>query len=284
MSDAPAARSAPRPIPQRVARELKLEPRQVEGALALFAGGATLPFVARYRKEATGGLDEVQLGEVLARARFMRRRGFVYSTVVRGKTADAAAARFRDYFTHREPVSRIAGHRVLAMRRGEAEGVLQWGIEHPEPEVLPGVEARALHGRRAGAELREVARDAYKRLLTPSIESDLRAELTEAADEEAIRVFGANLEQLLLQPPAGQRAVLGLDPGFRTGVKAAVVSRTGAVLETATLELTRTQGQRARPPVALVLELHDRHQRPIGAPLARRGFRPAPGTGLPFPD
>ena len=124
-----------------------------------------------------------------------------------------------------------------AIRRGEDEGVLTWAVEAPVDELVAGVTARVVGDRPARRQLGLVAADAYRRLLSTSIQTELRLELKERADAEAIEIFGRNLEQLLLAAPAGERTVLGLDPGFRTGVKAAVVSRTGAVLATDTLYL-----------------------------------------------
>src|SRR5690606_14480481 len=114
-------------------------------------------------------------------------------------------------------------HRVLAIRRGEAEGFLVWTIEAPVDELGAGLRQRVLAGRAAAAQLTLVVQDAYKRLLAPSIEVELRLELKTRADEEAIVIFGRNLEQLLLAAPAGGQVVIGLDPGFRTGVKVAAV-------------------------------------------------------------
>ncbi|TVR61355.1 MAG: RNA-binding transcriptional accessory protein [Gemmatimonadales bacterium] len=351
----------------RVARELALPATGVRGALELFQEGATLPFIARYRKEATGGLDEVQLGEVrdrgaylveleerrlailqslaesevltpeldravreaatkqeledlyrphrpkrrtratmavergllplaeaiwkgkvddaaarrqardlvnpdrdvpdleaaLAGARdilaervaeepelrsrvrdLLRTRGVVSSSLARGAKEHPLRPRFRDYESHTEPVRSIPSHRILAIRRGESEGVLSWKIEGVDEEIHREARRVALGRRRARHTLEVVAEDAASRLLAPSVATEVAAELKDRADAEAIRVFGQNLEQLLLQPPAGERAVLGLDPGFRTGVKAAVVSATGAVLETGTLFLHREEAFR----------------------------------------
>ena len=340
-------------IAATVAHELALQPHQVATTLALFAEGNTLPFVARYRKEATGGLDETQLraiherseyltelgdrraavrtsideqnrmtpelstrldavmtkqaledlylpfkpkrrtraiiarerglapladaiwnGDVndvaatarasefvsaerdvasvedaLAGARDMlserfaedadvrgwvreltRRKGNVTSRAVTGKEKDVS--KFQDYYDFAEPLAGIPSHRVLAIRRGEAEGVLAWTVAAPVDEISAGLHLRVSAGRRALVQLDLVARDAYKRLLAFSIEVELRLELKAKADEEAIAIFGRNLEQLLLAAPAGERVVIGLDPGFRTGVKVATVSRTGSVLHT----------------------------------------------------
>jgi uncharacterized protein len=165
-----------------------------------------------------------------------RAKGIVRSSLRRGADADAAS-KFRDYFEFSQKLTDIPSHRVLAIRRGEAEKALSWTIDAPVAEITDGMRRRVLPGRRARALLEAVVDDAYARLLGPSIESELSQELRAAAEEEAIRIFGSNLERLLLAAPAGERVVLGLDPGFRTGVKAAVVSRTGNVVETATLML-----------------------------------------------
>jgi uncharacterized protein len=345
-----------------IAIELGLPPARIAATLTLFDDGATLPFVARYRKEVTGGLDERQLAAVRDRAAYLREleerrgaiidsiagqgklddalrtrilaadtkqaledlylpykpkrrtratsarerglepladaiwsdelddagaerraadfiseergvataadalrgasdilaeriaedadvralvrertraQGLVRATVVAGKEVEAA--KYRDYHEYAEKVTRIPSHRMLAVRRGEAEQMLRWTIEAPAEELARAVTARAVARRHAHALLGRAAEDAYRRLLAPSIEAELGTELKTNADADAIGIFGQNLEQLLLSPPAGERVVLGLDPGFRTGVKAAVASRTGAVLETTILFLHREQ-------------------------------------------
>jgi uncharacterized protein len=340
-------------IASTVAQELALQPRQVASTLALFAEGNTLPFVARYRKEATGGLDETQLRAIQERSDYLRelgeRRGAIrksideqgkltpelasrldavttkqaledlylpykpkrrtramiarerglepladaiWSAALDDRAAPSAAAeyvsaerevptaddalagardilservaedaehrgwvreltrrkgsvsakaavgkekevsKFQDYYDYSEPLHSIPSHRVLAIRRGEEEGVLAWTVAAPTEEIVSGLTSRVTHGRRAVHQLEQVAQDAYKRLLSMSIEVELRLELKTRADEEAIAIFGRNLEQLLLAAPAGERIVIGLDPGFRTGVKVAAVSRTGTVLHT----------------------------------------------------
>jgi uncharacterized protein len=348
----------PPSLVQTIARELTLAPAQVERTLALFAEGNTLPFIARYRKEVTGGLDEVQLRDVRERADYLteleeRRAAILKSIDEQGKlddalkarivgaqtkqvledlylpykpkrrtratiareaglqpladalwsgaiddagalaaaaayvnaeqhVADAAAAlqgardilaeqvsedaavrgwirevtrgkgmvrsqkasghdeeasKFRDWFDFAEAITTIPSHRMLAIRRGEAEHALTWRIEAPVAEIVPQLVREVTQGRRAVDQLRLVAEDAYTRLLASSIEVELRLELKTRADEEAIAVFGRNLEQLLLASPAGERAVIGLDPGFRTGVKVAVVGKTGALVATDTIYL-----------------------------------------------
>ncbi len=350
-------------IVARVATELSLAPQQVRSTLALFAEGATLPFVARYRKEATGGLDEVQLRDVRERAEYLqeleqrraaiiksvdeqgklddvlraqllaadtkqaledlylpfkpkrrtramiarerglgplaealwsgatddsaalamaagfvlpevdgkpsevptdeaalqgardilseqvsedavirgwvrevtRAKGVVKSSVITDKASDDS--KFKDYFDFSESLGTIPSHRMLAIRRGETEGELLWRVEAPTDEINARLAREVIGARRATAQLTLVAIDCYRRLLSPAIEVELRVELKTRADDEAITIFGRNLEQLLLSAPAGEKSVLGLDPGFRSGVKVAVVGATGALQHTDTLYL-----------------------------------------------
>jgi uncharacterized protein len=164
-----------------------------------------------------------------------RERGILRASAAAGKEKEVS--KFQDYYDFSEPLARAASHRILAIRRGEAEGMLAWSVEAPAAEIAAHLEAALVAPRAAREQMRLVAADAYKRLLAPSIEVELRLELKTRADAEAIAIFGMNLEQLLLQAPAGERGVIGLDPGFRTGVKVAVVSRTGALVETDTIHL-----------------------------------------------
>ncbi|HYW31591.1 MAG TPA: Tex family protein [Gemmatimonas sp.] len=350
--------ATPASIVARVATELSISLQSVERTLALFAEGATLPFIARYRKEVTGGLDEVQLRDVRDRAEYLREmedrraailnsieeqgklddalraailaadtkqaledlylpfkpkrrtramiarerglgplaeamwdgthtdeslatlaatfaapdtevltsdaalqgardilseavsedattrgwvrevtraRGLVKSTVLSDKASDDS--KFKDYFDFSEPLGTIPSHRMLAIRRGETEGELLWRVEAPVEDITARLAREVIGERRATAQLTLVAADAYRRLLSPAIEVELRVELKTRADDEAITIFGRNLEQLLLSAPAGEKRVVGLDPGFRTGVKVAVVSATGALVHTDTLYL-----------------------------------------------
>ncbi len=350
------------PILDRIAQELSVSPRQVTAAVALFDEGATVPFVARYRKEATGGLDDVQLRALEERLRYLReleeRRTAILASLVEqqkltpeledairsadGKTrledlyaphrpkkrsraqvareqglepladallanpalvpetaaaeyvneatgvADVAAAiegarailierfseapelvgglrayvwehgalrshvvegqeekgaKFRDYFDAREPVGKLPSHRVLALLRGRNEGVLKLSIVLPddgtaigEPERRIAAFAGVSHeGRPADDLLRSAVSLAWKARLQPKLEHDVETRLRELAEDEAIRVFGSNLRDLLLAAPAGTRVTMGLDPGIRTGVKVAVIGNTGAVVATATV-------------------------------------------------
>jgi uncharacterized protein len=341
-----------------IARELSLAPQQVGGALALFDEGNTLPFIARYRKEATGGLDEVQLRDVRDRAQYLREladrriailksieeqgkldpalkarieaadtkqaledlylpykpkrrtratiarergleplaeqlwsgtvstadlhlyaagfvdpakevpdvehalagardilaeriaddatlrgrvrditrsEGVVKSRVATGKANEVS--KFQDYYDFSQPLKDLPSHRMLAIRRGETEGFLVWSVDAPAERIVGDLESSLVAKHKAPEQMKLVVQDAYKRLISPAVEVDLRVEMKTKADEEAIAIFGRNLEQLLLAPPAGERVVIGLDPGFRTGVKVAVVSKTGAVVATDTFFL-----------------------------------------------
>ena len=138
------------------------------------------------------------------------------------------------YYDFTEPVNRIAGHRILAINRGENEKILTVKIEADEEKMLNYLYKKVITGKNAEAEtvLKEAVADGYKRLIFPAIEREIRNMLTETAEDNAIKVFGKNLEQLLLQPPITGQVVLGWDPAFRTGCKLAVVDPTGKVLDT----------------------------------------------------
>ena len=138
------------------------------------------------------------------------------------------------YYEFEEPVSRLAGHRILALNRGEKEKVLTVKIEAPEEKILQYLEKKVISSSNPYTTpvLKEVIGDSYKRLIEPAIEREIRNELTEKAEDGAISVFGKNLQQLLMQPPIVGQVVLGWDPAFRTGCKLAVVDATGKVLDT----------------------------------------------------
>ncbi|WP_426285942.1 Tex family protein [Luteibacter sp. E-22] len=345
-------------IEQRIAQDIAAKPEQVRAAVELLDGGATVPFIARYRKEVTGGLDDIQLRLLEERLRYLREledrrtaildsiaeqgkmtdalradilaadtkarledlylpykpkrrtkaqiareagleplaiglredpaldpetfaagfvdlekgvadtkaaldgarailmetiaedatlvgelrdwlweKGQIRATVVPGKENEGA--KFRDYFDHAEPVSKIPSHRLLALMRARNEGVL-------EIDLNPGVDADQGHaegegrvaaragivdrGRRADAWLRETVRLTWRVKLHLHLTLDLFGRVREYAEDEAIRVFGENLKDLLLAAPAGARTVMGLDPGIRTGCKLAIVDATGKLL------------------------------------------------------
>ena len=330
---------------------LKLPEHRVQNTLKLLLDGATIPFISRYRKEATGGMDEVQISEINARyeklcelakrketilstigelgkltpelskriadcwegtelediylpykpkrktraeiarqkgleplavlllmqrennlaakarafvkgdvkdeedalkgardiiaeqvnederarnqiRRQFERQGVITAKVVKGKEGDEAAAKYRDYFEFSEPLKRCTSHRLLAIRRGEKEGILKVSIT-PADETECGERLERLFvktNNECAHQVAEAVNDAYKRLLKPSIETEYAAISKEKADDEAIRVFAGNLRQLLLAPPLGQKRVMGIDPGFRTGCKVVCLDAQGALL------------------------------------------------------
>ena len=336
---------------QMIAAELKLPAHRIANTLKLLQGGATIPFISRYRKEATGGLDEVQIGDIqtryeklcelskrketvlstieeqgkltpelkarisacwnttelediylpfkpkrktraeAARAKGLeplalllmmqkennlaakvrnfvkgevkdeedalkgardilaeqisedersrnlmrnqfQRQALIQSKVVKGKEAEEASAKYRDYFDFCEPLKKCSSHRLLALRRGESEGVLKVTI-FPEDEDMCNERLQRLFVRAnndCAHQVEEALTDAYKRLLKPAIETEFAALSKEKADEEAIRVFAENLRQLLLAPPLGQKRVMGIDPGFRTGCKVVCLDAQGTLL------------------------------------------------------
>lgn len=161
---------------------------------------------------------------------FTAKQGKLISTA---KDADAESV-YEMYYDFEEPVRKLAGHRILALNRGEKEKILQLKIEVPEEKVIQFLEKKVIHSDNVYTTpiLKEAVEDSYKRLIAPAIEREIRSELTEKAEDGAISVFGKNLEQLLMQPPIANKVVLGWDPAFRTGCKLAVVDETGKVLDT----------------------------------------------------
>ncbi|MBR4841893.1 MAG: RNA-binding transcriptional accessory protein [Bacteroidaceae bacterium] len=339
-----------------IVRETGLKEHQVENTLKLLENGATIPFISRYRKESTGGLDEIKVTEVsnalerletltkrketvintingldkltpelktridhcwdstelediyapykphrktradaarekglepLAEflmkqnpyvpldreaqkyiskekgvesvhdalqgamdiiaeqvsldegARNLVRNGYrrsarIYSHLVRGKEAEAQ--KYRDWFDFNEPLNRCASHRLLAMRRGENEGMLRVSIEIDDEKTADALSRRYVHGKAQISQLvDEAVQDSYYRLLQPSIENEFAASSKNTADIEAIRIFARNLEQLLMASPLGQKAVLGIDPGFRTGCKVVCLNPQGTLLHNETI-------------------------------------------------
>ncbi len=152
---------------------------------------------------------------------------------------------YENFYDYTEPLRKIPGHRILAINRGEKEKVLSVKLEAPEEEILRYLENHLRVGSnpKTVEYLKDAVRDAYKRLLAPSIETDIRNELTEKAEDGAIKVFGSNLKQLLMQPPLAGKVVLGWDPAFRTGCKIAVVDATGKVLDTTVIYPTAPQNR-----------------------------------------
>ena len=338
------------PFAQSVAAVLQLKTNDVTVVLELLAEGATIPFIARYRKDKTGGLDEVQIQSIADEAKlqkeFAERKAFIEKTITeQGKmteviqakidaaqsiaslediylpykpkrktkaqtarengleplaqlifaqspvqpldeaqafvndtisTAEDAlqgardiiaewinedalarasmrklfedsatvqskvladketeAAKFKDYFAYSEPISKIPSHRMLAVLRGFMEGFLKMDIAPQEELALAKLEAQFVQQHNACAEqVKKAIKDAYRRLLQPSLESEFRLALKTKADEEAITVFAENLRQLLLSSPLGSKRIMAIDPGYRTGCKVVCLDETGALKKT----------------------------------------------------
>ncbi len=158
---------------------------------------------------------------------------------------DTAESVYEMYYHFAEPVAKLAGHRVLAVNRGEKEKILTVKIEAPKDDIIRYLEKKIISNQNPNTTpvLQEVIEDSYKRLIGPAIEREVRSELTEKAEDGAIKVFGKNLEQLLMQPPIAGQTVLGWDPAFRTGCKLAVVDPTGKVLDTVVIYPTAPQNK-----------------------------------------
>ena len=221
-----------------VAREQGYEPL----ALALFEqkreGEEAIKRLGEKRDEALQGARDI-IAEWISqdeKARNSIRREFTYSAllttkVVKGKETEEEAQKYRDYFSVKEPLKRISSHRLLAIRRAEAEGYIRVDISPDGEKALDKLAHLFLKTNSDATYQVELAmEDSYKRLLKPSIETEFAALSKDKADEEAIRVFAQNLRQLLLESPLGQKRVLALDPGFRTGCKTVVLNAQGDLL------------------------------------------------------
>lgn len=177
--------------------------------------------------------------------KLLREETIKCGAIVSKKTKDEPSV-YEMYYDYREPLKKAAGHRVLAMNRGEKEGFLSVKIEGEEEKLLQRMERRLIRRSSDTADiLREVIADSYKRLIAPSLEREIRNDLTEKAEEAAIGVFQENLRQLLLQPPISGKVVLALDPAYRTGCKIAVIDATGKPLETTVVYPTPPQNKTA---------------------------------------
>lgn len=176
---------------------------------------------------------------------YIRNLTFKEGMITSAAKDEEAESVYEMYYNYTEKISKTAGHRVLALNRGESEKFLTVKVEAPEDRILLYLEKKILkHDNPYTTPLLQATiKDSYKRLIAPAIERDIRNELTEKAEEGAIKVFGKNLEQLLMQPPIANRVVLGWDPAFRTGCKLAVVDATGKVLDTVVVYPTAPQNK-----------------------------------------
>ena len=180
-----------------------------------------------------------------------QREAVIVAKVVKGKEEEGA--KFRDYFDFKEPLSRCSSHRLLAMRRGEAEGILRVSISPEDEHCMEALNRRFVKGNTPSSEQVEIAvKDGYKRLLKPAIETEFAALSKEKADMQAIKVFAENLRQLLLAPPLGQKRVLGIDPGFRTGCKIVCLDAQGNLLHNETIYPHPPQNEKTKAGMKIV--------------------------------
>ncbi|MDD4637441.1 MAG: Tex-like N-terminal domain-containing protein, partial [Bacteroidales bacterium] len=202
---------------------------------------------------------------------FFSRQAVITSKVVKGKEEEAA--KYKDYFDFSEPLKRCSSHRLLAIRRGESEGVLRVSISPVDEECAEHLERLYVRSNNeCGLQVAEAVQDGYKRLLKPSIETEFAALSKEKADQEAIRVFAENLRQLLLAPPLGQKRVLGLDPGYRTGCKLVCLDAQGNLVHNEAIYPHPPQNEKgmAGRKVTQLIEVYDIQAIAIGNGTASR--------------
>ncbi|MEM9644554.1 MAG: Tex family protein [Planctomycetota bacterium] len=227
-----------------------------------------------------GALDIIaeQWADVASTRRWLveqsSRFGEVTSKLKRGKKNDQLTPKFEQYLDRQESVRRIPGHRLLAMLRGQAEGILRIGVQLDESRVVSDLKSKLVPDRQHAfaKELLTTVEDCFDRLLMPATESSVLQTLKERADEEAIAVFGKNLNELLMAAPAGPRPTIGIDPGFRTGCKLAVVDQTGKYLEHATIHPTppKSDVESAGKTLLRLIQKHDVELIAIGNGTASR--------------
>ena len=199
-------------------------------------------------EEALNGAKDIlaeRIAETAEYRTYIRKATFQEGSLDSSARDGNAESVYEMYYNFTEPVKKAAGHRILALNRGEKEKILTVKITAPEEKILRYLEKKVItrENPETARVLREVTEDSYKRLISPAIEREIRSELTENAEAGAIKVFGKNLEQLLMQPPITGRVVLGWDPAFRTGCKLAVVDGTGKVLDTVVIYPTAPQNK-----------------------------------------
>lgn len=216
--------------------------------------------VASAEEAVQGALDIIaeQIADDAA-ARSLLRSWLKRGGCIVSKADEEKSGVYQMYSDFSEPVRKIVPHRVLALNRGEKEKILSIKLLAEENEAQALIQKAVIRSGWQSEYMRQAAEDAYKRLIFPSLEREIRNELTEQAEEAAIRVFGVNLKNLLLSPPVRGKTVLGLDPGYRTGNKAAVVDETGRVLDTAVIYMTlpHHDTEKAKKQLSDIIEKHD---------------------------
>ena len=194
--------------------------------------------------------------------------------VITSKAAKEEKSPYEMYYDFKEPILRIPSHRILAINRGEKEEFLKVKIEKPEEKILDYLKKQIIRDNKSqfNEYLSNTIEDSYKRLIEPSIEREIRADLTERSEEKAIKVFGKNAKQLLLQPPIKDMTVMGFDPAYRTGCKIAVIDKTGKLLDTVTVYPTEPQNdvEGAKKTLKALIEKYDVNMIAIGNGTASR--------------
>lgn len=177
--------------------------------------------------------------------KLFEKHGMLRASVIKGQEVEGAA--YRDYFDWQEPISKVPAHRIHAMFRAEREGVIRLVVRPEEEPAIERLSRRFVRGRsRAADQVAQAVEDSYKRLMAPSIENEIRAKLTETADREAVRIFADNLQHLLLAPPLGQKRVLAIDPGYRTGCKVVCLDAQGRLLDHTVVHVVGSEREIAR--------------------------------------
>ena len=274
--------------PKKQTRAAKARSKGLEPLAAILMkqeNGDIIPRAARFVKGEVKDIEEALqgAGDIMAEwmnesetarnrlRRMIEREGVIFAKVLKGQ--EKQAEKYTDYFDYKELLKRCPSHRMLAIRRGEAEGMLKVGLDLPEPETLQMLERIFVKADNESAiRVKMAVKDAYKRLLFPSIESEYLAWGKQKADEEAIRVFSENLRQLLLASPLGNGRVLALDPGFRTGCKVVCLDETGKLLHNETIypHPPRNEVRQASTKIINLVEMYDIQALAIGNGTAGR--------------
>ena len=243
----------------RILAEQKWETVPEEAAKPFVQPEQDVPDVAAALQGAMDILAEEMANDAALRKQ-MRQFTMLSGTLSARAVDEEAETPYRNYYDFQAPIEKLQGHRILAINRGEQENALKVTLSLPEGKGAAGVVRKYVHNDSPAAKLvQAAAEDAFQRLLFPAVEREIRKNLTETADTAAIQLFAANLRQLLLAAPLKNQVVLGVDPGYRTGCKLAVVDETGAVLDTGVAHITVGEGTRMEQGKKIILELLQKH-------------------------
>lgn len=243
----------------RILAEQKWETVPEEAAKPFVQPEQDVPDVAAALQGAMDILAEEMANDAALRKQ-MRQFTMLSGTLSARAVDEEAETPYRNYYDFQAPIEKLQGHRILAINRGEQENALKVTLSLPEGKGAAVVVRKYVHNDTPAAKLvQAAAEDAFQRLLFPAVEREIRKNLTETADAAAIQLFAANLRQLLLAAPLKNQVVLGVDPGYRTGCKLAVVDETGAVLDTGVAHITVGEGTRMEQGKKIILELLQKH-------------------------